>query len=132
MSRFDAAYSNAHRVAERHPLIVLTLFAALVLAASLGTTSLRLDLSFRPLFASSPERAAPTLEFEQVFGQSSGAWVTAIVENQSLGNGEFVRHVNDLSDAASRIDGIAEVLSLTSARIPRWDNGEQSIVCWVF
>ncbi len=123
MSRFDAAYFGVHRAAERRPAITLLLFAALVVTASLGAKSLRLDLSFRPLFASSPELAAPTLEFEQVFGQSSGAWVTAIVENRSLGRGEFVRHVADLSDAASEIDGVGELLSLTSAAVPHWNQG---------
>ena len=124
MSRFDAAYHRAHRIAERHPVGVLLLFATLILAASLGASSLRLDLSFRPLFASSPERAAPTLEFEEVFGQSSGAWVTAIVENRALASGEFIRGVADLSDAAAGVDGVSEVLSLTTARVPRWSRNE--------
>ncbi len=107
---------------------MMLLFAAVILAASLGTSSLRLDLSFRPLFASSPERAAPTLEFEQVFGQSSGAWITAIVENRSLGSGEFVRYVDALSDTASQVDGVSEVLSLTRATVPNWTRGELTFV----
>lgn len=120
MSRLDKASLAAHDAAERHPAVALGLFATLVLLASLGSTSLRLDLSFQPLFASDPERAAPTLEFEQVFGQSSGAWITAIVENRSLGRGEFVRLISEMTDAAAGVEGVSEVLSITRASVPVW------------
>ncbi len=102
-------------------MVTFALFALLIVAASLGGSSIRLDLSCRPLFVSSPELAAPTEEFEQVFGQSSGAWVTAIVENRRQSSTEFIRSVDALSDSASAVPGISEVMSLTTAQVPQWN-----------
>lgn len=122
----DAASLRLYRASERHTVVVLVVLASLLTIAASGLGWLRLDLSFRPLFASGADIAAPTAEFEQVFGQSSGAWITVVVENRGLPTGDYIRSVAALTDRAAGIDGIAEVLSLTSMRVPQWRDGELS------
>jgi len=85
-------------------------------------------MSFRPLFASGADIAEPTEEFEQVFGQSSGAWIVAILENGGSSKPEFVRATARLSELARDIPQVTEVLSLTTLRIPQWHRSALSFV----
>lgn len=128
MSTFEDTYLRIQDVAERHAAAWLGVFALLVLIAGSGLLRLQLDLSFRPLFASGAGIAAPTEEFEQVFGQSSGAWVTVVLENRDLSVPEFVRTLARLSDAATDVDGVTDVLSLTSIQVPQWFDSRLSFV----
>jgi len=104
-------------------LLLLLLFAV----ATLGVLRLPLDLSFRPLFASSDEQTAATREFESVFGQSSGAWITAIVEKNGLAPSEFLAVIVSMSESVRNIDHVVEVSSLTAARFPVWNQGDLTL-----
>ena len=128
MQFFDKHYGQWQRTAERHSLAVLAGFGLMFAIATAGLMSLKLDMSFRPLFASGAEIAEPTDEFEAIFGQSSGAWITAIVENGTGSKTEFVRTVANLSTLAADIPHVSEVLSLTSARVPQWHRSKLSFV----
>ena len=108
MATFERHYLRLQDMLQRQSVPVLTLAALLFVVATIGVTQLRLDLSFRPLFASGAEAAAPTEEFEAVFGQSSGAWIIAVLENRHADRGEFVRTAARMSDAAMAIDGISD------------------------
>jgi hydrophobe/amphiphile efflux-3 (HAE3) family protein len=104
------------------------LFLLLLAAATAGVSRLQLDLSFRPLFASGEAIAGPTREFESIFGQSSGAWIVAIIENQSADVPELLRATAALTARARSIPHVVEVLSLTSAHIPAWSGNRLSTV----
>ncbi len=128
MSTFEDTYLRIRSAAERHALAWLGVFAVLLMIAGSGLTRLDLDLSFRPLFASGAGIAAATDEFEQVFGQSSGAWVTVVLENRGLPTTEFIHALAKLSDAAGGVDGITDVLSLTSIQLPQWHDERLSFI----
>ncbi len=128
MSTFEDTYLRIRHAAERHAFKWLGVFAMLVAIAGSGLTRLDLDLSFRPLFASGAGIAAATDEFEQVFGQSSGAWVTVVLENRGVPTTEFIHALARLSDAASAVEGITDVLSLTSIQLPQWHDGRLSFI----
>lgn len=128
MRLFDEQYMRWQLFAERHSLAILAGFGLMFAIATAGLMSLKLDMSFRPLFASGAEIAEPTDEFEAIFGQSSGAWITAIVENGTGSKAEFVRTVANLSTLAANIPHVSEVLSLTSARVPQWHRSKLSFV----
>ena len=81
MSLFESRYLRMQEVAERNATAVIATFFLFIAVATAGVMSLGLDMSFRPLFASGKDIAEPTEEFEQVFGQSSGAWIAVILEN---------------------------------------------------
>jgi predicted RND superfamily exporter protein len=120
MSFFETRYLRAQEVASRHAIAVIATIALAFLLASFGILSLHLDLSFRPLFASGADIAEPTEEFETVFGQSSGAWIIAILENNGQATGDFIRRSAVLSEHARDIAGVTEILSITALRIPQW------------
>ncbi len=92
------------------PQILLLL---LVLASGLWLPRLGLDMSFRPLFMADGELVEKTADFEREFGQISGAWVAAILEGIDWRRPEGVAAVDDVIRAVDRIDGIAEVVSIT-------------------
>lgn len=128
MSKFESRYLRVQEVAERNATAVIATFFLLFAVATTGVMSLGLDMSFRPLFASGEDIAAPTEEFEQVFGQASGAWISVILENTGSPSAEFVRSAARLSELAADIPQVAEVLSLTTLQIPQWDRGTLSFV----
>ncbi len=123
MFSFDTGYRAAQRACERRPRRVLAAAGILYLAAAAGLWHAELDLSFRPLFASGEEVALPTREFEQVFGQASGAWIAAVVERDGIALPDLLRTLDRLSTAAAGIPQVSEVLSLTSVRVPMWRAG---------
>ncbi len=128
MSRFQGLWDRYQRGLARRPLAASLLFLAVLASATAGVSRLQLDLSFRPLFATGEEIAGPTREFESVFGQSSGAWIVAIIENESAGIPELLRATDLLSAKARDIPQVVEVLSLTSAHIPSWSGNRLDIV----
>ncbi len=125
LRRFSDLYQ---RGLVRRPLAVCLLFLAVLASATAGVSRLQLDLSFRPLFATGEEIAGPTREFESVFGQSSGAWIVAIIQNETAGVPELLRTTDLLSAKAKDIPHVVEVLSLTSAHIPTWSGNRLSMV----
>jgi len=113
---------------ERRAGATLVIFVVVFAIATSGMMNLSLDMSFRPLFASGAEIAESTEDFEQVFGQSSGAWIVAILENNGGSTTGFIRTTARLSDLASDIAHVSEVLSITSLRIPQWNRGKLSLL----
>jgi len=128
MSFFESIYLHAQSVAERHAAAVIGVLSLTLVLATAGLASLRLDMSFRPLFASGADIAEPTDEFERVFGQSSGTWIVAILENNGSSAPKFVRATARLSELVRDIPRVTEVLSLTTLRIPQWHRGALSFV----
>lgn len=128
MSFFESVYMQVQMAAQRHAPAVIAVLGLTFVLATAGLMSLELDMSFRPLFASGADIAEPTEEFEQVFGQSSGAWIIAILENDGSTTPEFVRATARLSELARDIPQVTEVLSLTTVRIAQWNRGALSLV----
>jgi predicted RND superfamily exporter protein len=128
MSFFETRYLQMQSAMERHARTMIASFVLVFAIAASGVMFLGLDMSFRPLFASGAEIAEPTEEFERVFGQSSGAWIVAILENDGAGDTEFVRTTANLSDLTRDIAHISEVLSITSLRVPQWHRGKLSLL----
>ena len=91
MSFFESVYMQVQMAAQRHAPAVIAVLGLTFVLATAGLMSLVLDMSFRPLFASGADIAEATEEFEQVFGQSSGAWIVAILENGGNSVPDFVR-----------------------------------------
>ena len=127
-SRLQACYLLVQRAAERHPRIALAIFAFVFLSATSGLTKLHLDMSFRPLFASGAEITKPTAEFEDVFGQSSGAWIFAILESDGQASPFLLRTIARLSNLVEDIPYVSEVLSLSSVQIPDWHQNRLTVM----
>lgn len=121
-------YRRLQAIALRCPGGTILVFIALFMLATYGLTRLQLDLSFRPLFASGSGIADATLDAEWIFGQSSGAWIVAIVENNGGKTNDDIRTVARLSTALKRILHVTEVLSITSVAIPEWRGGKLSLI----
>lgn len=98
----------------------LWLLGVLALGAFAALPGIRVDLSFRPLFADDPREEQATREFEAVFGQASGAYVGAIVEHPDVLSAAFVRDLALASAAVDSIPGVVEVISLPRLAIPAW------------
>ncbi len=128
MPFFESRYQRAHAATERHALATILIFGLAFALATAGLASLHFDLSFRPLFASGADIAEPTEEFEQVFGQSSGAWIVAILQNDGVATAEFIRATARLSDLVQEMSQVSEVLSLTTVQVPQWSQGSLSLV----
>ena len=128
MSVLWGFYLRTHKVAERYPRLSLALFAAISIVFMSGLARIGIDMSFRPLFASGADVAQPTQEFEAVFGQSSGAWISVILESDGRPTSEFVRIAAELSSMAERIPHVSEVLSLTSVQVPEWQQNGLRLV----
>lgn len=123
MSLFDSGYRAAHFACASRPRTALAAAGLAFLAASAGLWRSDLDLSFRPLFASGEDIAGPTREFEGVFGQSSGAWIAAVIERDGTPLPELLRTLDRLTQAAAGIPQVTEVMSLTAVRVPLWQRG---------
>ena len=112
----------------RRPLATVALFFVFWLIAVTGLLHLKLDLSFRPLFATGAIADSGSREFEAVFGQPSGAFVIYIIENDDVLNPTFIRELDGLSQIAQETPGVIEVVSLTTLRIPVWWRDELRLV----
>ncbi len=91
--------------------VVVVIVVALTVMATLLIPRLNVDMSFRPLFAEDPAVAQATAEFEAEFGQPSGAWLVAILENKAVLSQGFMQAVGDLSDRVASIEHVVEVVS---------------------
>lgn len=100
-------------------------FAALTLLSLTGLAALpgiRLDLSFRPLFADSRLEAEATREFESVFGQASGAYIGATIQRPDILSPGFLEELEELSRAVESLPGVTEVVSLPRLAMPMWSD----------
>lgn len=104
----------------RRPGRVL-LLVGLAVAGSLPLAAgLRLDMSFRPLFADGDAEAAATREFEAVFGQPSGAFIGVVVERPGLLTAAGLRELDALSARVEALEHVTEVVSLPRLAVPVW------------
>ncbi len=110
----------AYEMVLTHRVSVLVILGVLVATATLGLFGLRVDMSFRSLFAQSSASAHATEAFESVFGQPSGATIIAIFEHEGTLSPEFLRAVATASDEVSRIEHVAQVRSPTHFLWPAW------------
>jgi predicted RND superfamily exporter protein len=102
----------------RRPRRVLLLLGLVVAGALPGLLHLRLDMSFRPLFADEAAEAAATREFAQVFGQPSGAFVGVVIEPREGIGAPFLGELSRLSREVERIEHVAEVVNLARLAVP--------------
>ncbi|MDP9349741.1 MAG: hypothetical protein M3P24_11470, partial [Gemmatimonadota bacterium] len=114
----ERLYLRLHDRLLRRPGLVLLLVGAAVAAALPVLLHLRLDMSFRPLFADEPAEAAATREFAAVFGQPSGAFVGVVVEPREGIGAPFLRRLSRLSGEVERLEHVVEVVSLARLAVP--------------
>lgn len=93
----------------------LTLLCMVCVAAA-SVSAINLDMSFRPLFAADGEIAASTDEFEEEFGQISGAWIAAILEGRDWRSAGNTNLLARMTDAVARLPHITEAASLATPR----------------
>jgi predicted RND superfamily exporter protein len=102
----------------RRPRLALLLVGVAVAAALPALLHLRLDMSFRPLFADEPAEAAATREFAAVFGEPSGAFVGVVVEPREGIGAPFLRRLSRLLGEVERLEHVVEVVSLARLAVP--------------
>jgi uncharacterized protein len=102
------------------PRLLLAFVALALLLATPALYHVRLDMSFRPLFAHGDVEAAATHEFEAVFGQPSGAFIGAILEPGDPLRPSFLRRLDALTHSTEALEGVREVVSLTRAPVAAW------------
>ncbi len=112
----------AYEMVLAHRLPVLILLGVVVATATLGLLGLRVDMSFRSLFAQSSAAARATEDFESVFGQPSGASIIAVLEHEGTLSPEFLRAIATASEEVSRIKHVAQVRSPTHFLWPVWSS----------
>jgi len=89
----------------------LTLLLVVCIAA-VSLSAIRFDMSFRPLFVDDGKIAALTDEFEEEFGQISGAWIAAILVGgdwRSPADGALLARI---TEGVASLPHVAEVISL--------------------
>jgi predicted RND superfamily exporter protein len=97
-----------------HWRVLLVAVAAVWLAALAMLPWLPVDMSFRPLFASTPD--VDTQRFEAEFGQPSGAFIVAMVAPVA-GDAPSSAVVEAVSSAVEGIDHVTEVVSMTRLQV---------------
>jgi uncharacterized protein len=109
----------------RRPRSLVGGLAAIGLAAILiAAATLRLDLSFRPLFADDPGMIEAAAEFEARFGQPSGAHVGLLLLRDTPLTPDFVRILAGLSSELADLPEVSDVLGPGRLVVPRWQGGE--------
>jgi uncharacterized protein len=116
----DAAFGS-RRLAERlndwvadHERWVVAAVGLLVVVSSAIATRGELDASFRPFFAEGDKEAQVTRQFERRFGQPSGEYIAAIIENDDVLSPEFLRGLRAVDHDVSTIRHVRQVLSLAT------------------
>src|ERR1700730_13345474 len=99
----ERLYGTLYDAVMRRWRVVLVAMAVVILVASAAMTRLGLDVSFRPFFATNDAQASVTSQYEAKFGQSSGAYLIAIVSHGDVLAPEFLRHLDALSRRAANI-----------------------------
>jgi len=83
-------------------------------------------MSFRPLFADEDEMFIPTQNFEDVFGEASGAHIGVILESENILSVPYLQKLEILSDQVVELDHVTSVISLTHFDFPIWTpNGKE-------
>ncbi|HLY82459.1 MAG TPA: MMPL family transporter [Acidimicrobiales bacterium] len=110
----ERLYGTLYDAVMRRWRVVLVAMAVVILVSSAAMTRLGLDVSFRPFFATNDAQASVTSQYEAKFGQSSGAYLIAIVSHDNLLAPDFLRQLDELSRRAAAIPHVVEVTSLTT------------------
>lgn len=77
-------------------------------------------MSFRPLFADEDEMFIPTQNFEDIFGEASGAHIGVILESENILTVPYLQKLEQLSDQVVELDHVTSVISLTHFDFPIW------------
>lgn len=77
-------------------------------------------MSFRPLFADEDEMFIPTQNFEDIFGEASGAHIGVILESENILTVPYLQKLEQLSDQVVGLDHVTSVISLTHFDFPIW------------
>ena len=77
-------------------------------------------MSFRPLFADEDEMSIPTQNFEDIFGEASGAHIGVILESENILTVPYLQKLEQLSDQVVELDHVTSVISLTHFDFPIW------------
>lgn len=109
-------YLHLQTLIGKHQRLTLLPIFIIWLALSLGVFQLRYDFSFKPFFLTQSSQYQITQEFEQTFGQASGSYVVFILHNQNILQPRFILNLNELSALIKEVDGVAQVLSLTTLK----------------
>lgn len=108
----------------RRPGVVLAATAAALVLSLAVLPGVRLDMSFRPFFATGDEAAIQTAEFERVFGQRSGAHIGVVIERDDVLTTSFLSRIEALSEEISNLDHVSDVQSLTHVSVPVWSGDD--------
>ncbi|WNC73462.1 MMPL family transporter [Thalassotalea psychrophila] len=107
-------YLNLQKLVGKNQSLIMLSFFILWLAISLGIFQLRYDFSFKPFFLTQSSQYQITQKFEQTFGQNSGSYVIFILHEQNILQPPFVSTLNKLSLQIKGVNGVSQVLSLTT------------------
>ena len=113
-------YLNLYDIISRfhNGFVLLAIFLSIV--SGIFVSKIQFDMSFRPLFADEDEMFVPTQNFENVFGQASGAHIGVILENDDVLTIPFLQKLKTLSTNVEKIKNISSVTSLTNFNYPLW------------
>lgn len=111
-------YLRAFALLQRRHLLVLAVIALAWLGAVALLPRLTFDMSFRPLFSTDAQLNAATARYEREFAQSSGAYLVAILESDTVLTDPFLDRLGQLSDRVARVPHVNEVVSLAHLQVP--------------
>jgi len=93
---------------------------SLSIVAGFFVSKIQFDMSFRPLFADEDEMFIPTQNFEDIFGEASGAHIGVILESENILTVPYLQKLEQLSDQVVELDHVTSVISLTHFDFPIW------------
>ena len=93
---------------------------SLSIVAGFFVSKIQFDMSFRPLFADEDEMFIPTQNFEDIFGEASGAHIGVILESENILTIPYLHKLEQLSDQVVELDHVTSVISLTHFDFPIW------------
>lgn len=124
MTFLSRIYLHSHRRMVAQPGLTLAGFVLVWLLLCAGLIRLPVDFSFRPLFTAGAEDLGPTRDFEAEFGQLSGAYALYMLEHPEILSPPFLEQLAQLSGQMAAVDGVAEVISLATLRLPQPDSAD--------
>ena len=77
-------YLKLYDLISRFHLWIILAAISLSIVAGFFVSKIQFDMSFRPLFADEDEMFIPTQNFEDIFGEASGAHIGVILESENI------------------------------------------------
>ena len=99
---------------------IILVAISLSIVAGFFVSKIQFDMSFRPLFADEDEMFIPTQNFEDIFGEASGAHIGVILESENILTVPYLQKLEQLSDQVVGLDHVTSVISLTHFDFPIW------------